>query len=505
MIHSSKRFLLTVKSNGGLSQKKIWDGQHTLALGHPFKWVLEKTEQGVRVRSLQGKVAASYSDGAQEITHQQLQGNVEVQVEGGSISFFPVKNLPAVFSESVSDTGDLRVYFCLKNSVVGTAPLRGSYTARVQGKKVFQISKNSSGVKVHATVEGVEIITPDGVQNVVRGNALTLTPEQAQNSRIHWGSFYWFVRSVATPKGIAARVRMPLDEETRWFKKSILSTFGALTAFLILIALWPKPEVKKEEELIPPQFAKLVMARPQVQKSETASNSAPAPENAQKEAEAPKKVAKAKDVKVVQAFRAKALQNAVSGLLKGGMTNLLSQSELLTGTDSSKQARRMLDGKAIAGLPSAPVTGLTGNRSVEVSAIGGSGAPGGVGYGKGQKAGVAGQGKAYVSLDLGNSTVEEGLTKEEVGRVIHAHMSEIRYCYESSMIRNSDLEGKLMLDFVIGANGMVRTANVKESTIADARLDDCVIRRLTKWQFPKPKGGVNVSVSYPFIFKTLGR
>jgi TonB family protein len=159
----------------------------------------------------------------------------------------------------------------------------------------------------------------------------------------------------------------------------------------------------------------------------------------------------------------------------------------------------------VNGLPSAPVTGLTGTRSIDVASVGGGGGAKGVGYGKGERAGVAGQGKAFVGLDIDNSAVEEGLTKDEVGKVIHAHMSEIRYCYESSMIRNADIEGKLMLDFVIGPSGFVTKAAVKESSLNDPRLDDCVIRRLTKWQFPKPKGGVNVSVSYPFIFKTLGR
>jgi TonB family protein len=108
-------------------------------------------------------------------------------------------------------------------------------------------------------------------------------------------------------------------------------------------------------------------------------------------------------------------------------------------------------------------------------------------------------------MDTGGSSVDEGLTKDEVGEVIHRHLSEVRYCYESAMLRTPDVEGKLMTNFVIGPNGMVKSTEVKSSSLPDARLDDCILRRLATWKFPLPRGGIDVAVTYPFIFKTLGR
>ena len=131
-----------------------------------------------------------------------------------------------------------------------------------------------------------------------------------------------------------------------------------------------------------------------------------------------------------------------------------------------------------------------------------------VGYGKGEHAAVKGQGKGFVPFvqaDASGSVVEEGLTRDEVGEVIHRHLSEVRYCYESAMIREPDIEGKLMVAFVIGGSGTIKSAEAKSSTLPDPRLDDCIIRRLVTWPFPKPRGGVDVAVTYPFIFKTLGR
>ena len=249
---------------------------------------------------------------------------------------------------------------------------------------------------------------------------------------------------------------------------------------------------------MPPQFTKIIMAKTtKPEAGGTAGGPASVPN-----------VKRAQDAAVVQAFRAKALQSAVSNLLKGGMTRLLAQSDFAGGAVARAGSSGIFNSKSSALVALAPATGLVAGRNVGAGGVGGGGIGGGgtgVGYGKGAAAGVGGQGKGFVSMDVPGSSVEEGLTKDEVGAVIHKHMSEIRYCYESAMVRTPDIEGRLVADFTIGASGMVRTSAVKSSTLPDPRLDDCIIRRLMSWKFPQPKGGVDVAVSYPFIFKTLGR
>jgi TonB family protein len=61
-----------------------------------------------------------------------------------------------------------------------------------------------------------------------------------------------------------------------------------------------------------------------------------------------------------------------------------------------------------------------------------------------------------------------------------------------------------VLDFTINGKGIVAKAKVSNSSLPDPALGECIQRRLRTWQFPNPKGGVNVDVAYPFIFKTLG-
>ena len=73
------------------------------------------------------------------------------------------------------------------------------------------------------------------------------------------------------------------------------------------------------------------------------------------------------------------------------------------------------------------------------------------------------------------------------------------------MLHNPDLEGKLVMDFTVAGSGSVSRSEIKDDGAKDQRLSTCLTTKLSRWQFPKPRGGVNVAVTYPFIFKSLGR
>jgi len=197
------------------------------------------------------------------------------------------------------------------------------------------------------------------------------------------------------------------------------------------------------------------------------------------------------------------LKNAFASLMGGGLTALPRRGE---GDPSQNPAALLpgVQGTAHLGRGSDRQGGSRGDSIVQV-AVSGSGAGGYQAGGDIGVGGVEGQGQGWLSLNLSEALVDEGLSRDEVGKVIHAKISEIRYCYESSMLRKPELEGKLVIDFVISNAGRVRTANVKETSVQDERLNECILKRLARWEFPKPKSGVEVAVSYPFIFKRLRR
>ncbi|WP_225413924.1 adventurous gliding motility protein GltG [Stigmatella hybrida] len=147
--------------------------------------------------------------------------------------------------------------------------------------------------------------------------------------------------------------------------------------------------------------------------------------------------------------------------------------------------------------------GGTGD-TVGIGGIGTKGRGGGTSsYGSG--VGVLG-GKQSVDVGITSSEplVMGSLDKELIRQVIQRNRSQIRFCYESQLTKYPKLGGKVAVKFVINAEGRVVSSDVAQSTAGNAELESCVAGRVRTWQFPKPKGGGVVIVTYPFIFKQSG-
>ncbi len=276
------------------------------------------------------------------------------------------------------------------------------------------------------------------------------------------------------------RVETEADSEVRVFKKALLASSVTLALAIATGGLFETP-TQEVTETIPPQFAKLVME---------AGNPAPA------------KGPSANESGSVIA-QAQALQQRTQSLVSGGLAQALKQSPQLAQQSALRSSQSLLKQLAQSPTLSAPFPSSRGGTTVGVKVASLGNGLGGYGSASGTL--ISGQGRTPVQLTLPDPVVQEGLTKEEVGEVIHSHLSEIRYCYEAAMLRASTIEGKLQVAFTIGATGRVTRAEPKSSTLSDARLGECVIAKLRTWQFPRTKGGVDVAVNYPFLFKTLGK
>jgi TonB family protein len=294
-----------------------------------------------------------------------------------------------------------------------------------------------------------------------------------------------------------------IDPDNESFRK--ISKYTYATGLCSLIALFASTFIigsfKKEEA---PQLVQQKMTSVQIKNAPTPAVVAAAYEQAMKQGAAQaEKIEAKKNPEVAKKTAVANLKSAFASLMGGGIT-----SEPRSGKgDPSQKVGALLpgvQGTGQLGRGDARGGGAKGDSIVQV-AVSGSGKGGYQSGGDIGVGGVEGQGNGWLSLNLSEAMVDEGLSRDEVGKVIHAKISEIRYCYESSMLRKPELEGKLVIDFVIGNGGRVRTANVKETSVEDERLNECILKRLARWEFPKPKSGVEVAVSYPFIFKRLRR
>jgi len=114
--------------------------------------------------------------------------------------------------------------------------------------------------------------------------------------------------------------------------------------------------------------------------------------------------------------------------------------------------------------------------------------------------GNVGSGDLVAMVDE-ETVIEGGLDRDAIAEVIRRNLGQIRYCYERQLSSNPDLYGKVLVKFTIGASGEVIGQHVDSSTLKSAMVEGCIMRRMASWKFPEPKGGTQVNVSYPFMFK----
>jgi len=143
-----------------------------------------------------------------------------------------------------------------------------------------------------------------------------------------------------------------------------------------------------------------------------------------------------------------------------------------------------------------------GGAAADTVGTGPVGTRGGAGFDAGAGR-LRGTGPSDLTMDE-PERVEGGLDREVIRRVILSHRAQIRYCYEKGLSAKPDLAGKVVSEFVIGADGRVTTARTASRTLEESEVPSCIESKIRTWTFPPPKGGGVVVVTYPFLFKPSG-
>lgn len=142
--------------------------------------------------------------------------------------------------------------------------------------------------------------------------------------------------------------------------------------------------------------------------------------------------------------------------------------------------------------------GLSGDS---IGGLGGLGARGHGNGGSGLGTGVGRAGRA-INIQNGMPVVMGSLSKDVISGVIRKNTNTIQYCYEKSLTKNPQLQGKIVVRFIIDGSGKVSRVEIVETTIADLELESCVMERVKQMIFPKPTGGGSITVNYPFVFRS---
>jgi Ca-activated chloride channel family protein len=127
------------------------------------------------------------------------------------------------------------------------------------------------------------------------------------------------------------------------------------------------------------------------------------------------------------------------------------------------------------------------------------------GYGGGSM-GLIGDGGAHFGgrsssvpmVRFARAQVMGSLDKDIIRRIVRAHINEIRGCYNRVLINAPTVAGKVTLMMTIGNGGKVNSSLISENTTRNVALGQCIAKAAKKWVFPKPPGGGDIVVSYPF-------
>lgn len=211
------------------------------------------------------------------------------------------------------------------------------------------------------------------------------------------------------------------------------------------------------------------------------------------------------------------LLGALSGLGQGGGTASVFGGGGAFGAQIDAALGQM-DGKA-AGAPGPGegamgfgLRGLPGGdgSGLGIGTLGAGGGAGGEG-GEGGEGGQGGGGRGRVKREAavrravpGKSVMAGSCEREVVGGVISKNSRQVLACYETQLIRNPDLSGKVTVKFTIESNGRVGDVEIAESTLSDKGVEDCLKKRIQRWRFPEPKGGGICVVNYPWMFQQAG-
>jgi TonB family protein len=263
---------------------------------------------------------------------------------------------------------------------------------------------------------------------------------------------------------------------------------------------------------VPDRFARyIVLERPKPKPKDTSTartDEAAAKVEEEKAEEQPQKAGPKKqaDPEVVARAAAERRARLAEQVSRVGVLKILGSkggsgavADLIRGGDPGADADRAFANVGGVGMAAAGTNlqgrGAGGGTVVGIEGLRGVGGPGAVETGarSGEKEVKGVVRDEAPSVD---GTIDAGVIAKEIRR----RMGAVRACYERELKRNPQLGGKVVVRFVIGANGAVTEAEIESNTMQDDAVGECIVANIKRFRFPPPEGG-SVEVSYPFVFQ----
>lgn len=109
--------------------------------------------------------------------------------------------------------------------------------------------------------------------------------------------------------------------------------------------------------------------------------------------------------------------------------------------------------------------------------------------------------KPEPTLLLGAIAVVGDYSKDSIRTFVEQQSAKLLHCYQQELAVHAGLEGTVTAQFFISPTGSVMSANASG---VSAEVSTCVANVLRGIEYPKPRGGGGVQVSYPLVFAPGG-
>lgn len=380
----------------------------------------------------------------------------------------------------LAPAGTGETYGC--HSVYGwTTHARAEERMRARRRRGLRTAESSAGWKfdfrvVPANAGAFEILA-------VRGCRAEALAERRWKLATPAGNYYLSPAVVE-----AAPVEETTSKDGFWRNATAASVLLALA-----LAFTPMP---KPEEAPPPVLEPQVVNIKMPEKQRTVQVADPTlqaiPKELQK-ASAQAKRAIQQNLGFLGLLGKKELKNAL-----GGMPIALKDVSAGAGAGGKEGS----GGETLVGLGEGVKRTTVGNTGVAgLGGVGTKGRGGGAG-GYGDQMVGSGEGKGLTSLALSQDVVlEGGLDRSVIQATIAKYLSQVRACYEAGLRKNAGLMGQVSMAFEINGQGDLNYSKVARSSLGNPEVEACISNKMLNWKFPKPTGGVNVKVAYPFMLR----
>lgn len=104
-----------------------------------------------------------------------------------------------------------------------------------------------------------------------------------------------------------------------------------------------------------------------------------------------------------------------------------------------------------------------------------------------------------LEAEIAGASDDPSRSFQAIAATVKQYQGGIRYAYNRELLTNPNLNGDMLVSFVILTDGAVESVEVRQSTLNWPPLDEAVKKRMQHWKFARGTGGP-VRVVFPFVF-----